>query len=146
MKSVDVEINLVPFISLLSVLICALLLSAVWIHVGSIDVKQAFGGQAAADAKKPVKLVLSGKDKHKYVLKIENAPKSKYASQSFTLNTSEKKVTKRLKTILKKLVDENIKVDHVVFSPIASSEYQGLIKLMDNFKEQGINNIGINPL
>ena len=49
-KSLDFEINLTPFIDLFSVLICFLLLTAVWIQIGSMDVKQAVGGQTADDA------------------------------------------------------------------------------------------------
>jgi len=52
-KSLDNEINLIAFISLLSVLICSLLLTAVWIQIGSLNIKQAVGGQARAGQKNP---------------------------------------------------------------------------------------------
>jgi len=43
------EIDLVAFISLLSVCICFLLLTTIWVQIGSMNVKQAIGGQAATD-------------------------------------------------------------------------------------------------
>ena len=48
-KHLDFELNLIPCIDLLSVCICFLLLTAVWLQVGSLSVKQAIGGQSAAD-------------------------------------------------------------------------------------------------
>ena len=51
-KSLDSELNLIAFISLLSVLICSLLLTAIWIQIGSMDVKQAVGGRQRERIKK----------------------------------------------------------------------------------------------
>ena len=39
-KSVDFELNLVPFIDLMSAMISFLLITAVWTQVAKIDVKQ----------------------------------------------------------------------------------------------------------
>jgi len=44
-KNVNVELNLVPFIDLLTCLICFLLMTAVWVEVGRISITQA--GQGA---------------------------------------------------------------------------------------------------
>jgi len=49
----DVEINLVPFIDLLSCLVCFLLISAVWTQVARIDVKPAPNLPAEADPEPP---------------------------------------------------------------------------------------------
>ena len=45
-RGLNPEVNLVPFIDLLSVCICFLLISAVWLNVGSLQVKQALGTAA----------------------------------------------------------------------------------------------------
>ncbi len=47
-KSLDAEVNLVPFIDLLSMCICFLLMTAIWVELNSIDVKQALGTQGLA--------------------------------------------------------------------------------------------------
>jgi biopolymer transport protein ExbD len=44
-KSLNVELNLVPFIDLLTCLICFLLMAAVWVQIGRISVTQS--GQGA---------------------------------------------------------------------------------------------------
>ena len=54
-KELDSELNLISFVSLLSVLICSLLLTAIWVHIGSMDVKQAVGGQGGAASTKEKK-------------------------------------------------------------------------------------------
>src|SRR6185503_16822504 len=55
-RSLDAEINLVPFIDLLSMCICFLLITAVWIQIGSVQVKQSRGTEAAAPAKEQLDL------------------------------------------------------------------------------------------
>jgi len=47
-KSLDAEINLVPFIDLLSMCICFLLMTAIWVELNSIDVKQSLGTEGLA--------------------------------------------------------------------------------------------------
>ena len=49
-KSLDAELNLVPFIDLLSMCICFLLMTAVWMEVGGVNVKQLVGTEAPASA------------------------------------------------------------------------------------------------
>lgn len=46
-RSLDAELNLTSFIDLLSVCVCFLLVSAVWIQVGSVEVKQQAGTEGA---------------------------------------------------------------------------------------------------
>jgi biopolymer transport protein ExbD len=49
-KSVDVEINLVPFIDMMSCLVAFLLITAVWTNLAKIDIKP---GGISSDADKP---------------------------------------------------------------------------------------------
>lgn len=46
-KSLDAELNLVPFIDLLSMCICFLLMTAVWMEVSGVNVKQLVGTEAS---------------------------------------------------------------------------------------------------
>lgn len=50
-KNLNVELNLVPFIDLLTCLICFLLMAAVWIQIGKISVTQS--GQGAPTEQTP---------------------------------------------------------------------------------------------
>lgn len=50
-RSYDAQVNLVPFIDLLSVLICFMLISAAWLQLAKLDANlPTTGGGAAADA------------------------------------------------------------------------------------------------
>ena len=44
-KNFDYQLDLTPFISLLSVCICFLLLTVAWFQVGALSVKQAIGAK-----------------------------------------------------------------------------------------------------
>lgn len=57
-KSLDADINLVPFIDLLSMCICFLLMTAVWIQVGSLQVKQSHGTDAAPSTKESLEMAV----------------------------------------------------------------------------------------
>lgn len=61
-KSVNVEFNLVPFIDLLTCLICFLLMAAVWIQIGKISVTQSGQGPSQdqnMDQKEQVNLTVA---------------------------------------------------------------------------------------
>jgi biopolymer transport protein TolR len=132
-KHLDFEINLIPCIDLLSVCICFLLLTAVWVSVGSMNVKQAIGGQSVAETeKKPVLWVAMGaggelnlkiQDSAKVPAKLANL---KVAGIDGQLNTA------NLRTALLK--------------PQANSAYEDIIGLMDQFKRKGLVDLGVVPL
>src|SRR3974377_1599655 len=57
-RSLDAEINLVPFIDLLSMCICFLLMTAVWMEIGALQVKQLTGNDARAASRDTYELDL----------------------------------------------------------------------------------------
>jgi biopolymer transport protein ExbD len=52
-KSVDVEMNLVPFIDMMSCLVAFLLITAAWVNLASIKTKPGGQGQTAPDVPPP---------------------------------------------------------------------------------------------
>src|SRR5262245_36431074 len=50
-RSLDAEVNLVSFIDLLSMCICFLLMTAVWVQIGAVQVKQTYGTEGADTSK-----------------------------------------------------------------------------------------------
>src|ERR1700679_3944049 len=52
-RKLNFELNLVPFIDVLSTCICFLLVTAVFINLGAFDVSQAVGSDAAQSKEKP---------------------------------------------------------------------------------------------
>jgi biopolymer transport protein ExbD len=51
-RNMNFDLNLVPFIDMLATCICFLLMTAVFINLGSVKVNQAVGTEKSADSKK----------------------------------------------------------------------------------------------
>lgn len=146
-KHLDFEVNLIPFIDLLSTCICFLLLTAVWIQIGSLDVKQAVGGQPASETvKKPTIWVHMG------------------AAGAVTIDVQDtQKVPAKLRKISLKGVDGKLDLANIeaavqemkslepelrtaLIQPNANSVYEDMIALMDHCKKQGLLDLGVSPL
>lgn len=143
----DFEVNLIPFIDLLSVCICFLLITAVWINIGSMNVKQAVGGQSAAETEKKPLL---------WVFMAENGDLTLDVRESSLIPASLKKLKiasvegKSDYESLKKTV-ESMKLSEpslatALIQPKAQSNYEDIIELMDQFKKVGLNDLGVVPL
>jgi biopolymer transport protein ExbD len=78
-KSLDAEINLVSFIDLLSMCICFLLMTAVWLEVGSLQVKQSHGTEGAASTSQSheVELTVDTPSSLQFVIKKSGRPVQK---------------------------------------------------------------------
>ncbi len=146
-KPVNTEVDLVAFISLLSVCICFLLLTTIWIQIGSMNVKQAIGGQAAEGKPKPEMWVVMDKaGELKFELRhvprkiSKNFGKSKIAGEEGRPNLIE------LKTFLAKLTGEYKELSMALIRPAEKTPFEDIIQLMDVFREQGIEDLGVTPL
>ena len=145
-KSLDFEVNLIPFIDLLSTCICFLLLTAVWVNIASMNVKQAVGGQAAdAGAKKPTMwvsmsqggdLTLDVKDAH-VPAKLEK----------FTIPGAQGHPNiELLGQAVAQLKLAAPTLNTALIQPTAASVYEDIIGLMDGFKKSGVTDLGVSPL
>jgi biopolymer transport protein TolR len=76
-KSLDAEINLVPFIDLLSMCISFLLLTVVWINIGAVQVKQSHGTEAAATTSKQYEMDISYLSPSSLEVKLKRGSASK---------------------------------------------------------------------
>ena len=146
-KSLDFEVNLIPFIDLLSVCICFLLITAVWLNVGSMDVKQAVGGQAQEDTKKSpvvwIRMTASGDldlDVQQSSLVPANLRKFRVAQQSKQMDLAG--LEKALANL--KLVDPSLNTG--LIQPTATTAYEEIIDVMDQLKKSGMNDLGVSPL
>jgi biopolymer transport protein ExbD len=82
-KSLDAEINLVPFIDLLSMCICFLLMTAIWVELSSIPIKQILGTEAAASTSQSLDLQVKVQQDKSLNVQLERDGK---VIQSMTLN------------------------------------------------------------
>lgn len=155
-KSLDAEINLVPFIDLLSMCICFLLMTAIWMEVGALQVKQMTGTEAA-ETKSSYEMDLRFFSPRKMELAIKNGNKP---NRTFSVegDTAEARLT-QLDTILKGLgpvfkLDPSVDIKaqmNRLFSVAkvttkAGVPYGELVSVMDILRNNGIVNLGVVPV
>jgi biopolymer transport protein ExbD len=145
-KHLDFELNLIPFIDLLSVSICFLLLTAVWLHVGALNVKQAVGGQAAGETEKKPTMWVSMGAGGEVTLDVRD---SRISAKQAKLKLPGKDGKLDLET-LHQTVDRLREVEPLLrtalIQPQAASVYEDIIDLMDQFKKSGLIDLGVSPL
>lgn len=146
-KELDFELNLIPFISLLSALICSLLLTATLISIGTVNVKHAIGGQSLAETQTvpTVWAQLDEKGALTFLLKdVEKVPiqlrKTRIEGIDGLMN--EVAVEKRLIEIRSAIPE----LRTILIQPRVDSIYEQIISLMDLCKKVGMVDLGIAPL
>ena len=146
-KDLDTQLNLISFISLLSGLTCMLLVTAVWIQVGSLNVKQAIGGQSGNNTAKEPALWATMLEKGSVLFYLEDAPKLKLTSNKTVIKGDngqlDKKEILNYLTLLKKELPQ---MNTALMKPSAESVYEDMIVLMDQIKSVGLLNLGVTPL
>jgi len=146
-RQMDSEIDLVAFISLLSVCICFLLLTVVWVQVGSLLVKQAVGGQAAEETKKEPALWTLIRPGGSLELRLENVPRKFARRFGRIIKGKDGKLDLNgLKEQVSQLKQQIPEINMALVKPQSKSVYGEVIELMDALKGEGFNNLGMAPL
>jgi biopolymer transport protein TolR len=141
------ELDLLPVISMMSVCICFLLLTAVWTQIGSVDIEQGLGQELSkptAEASASLWVTMK-KNTIEFSLKDSPGTASQLAERKFNVNgtainwnevdsqaASLKQALPTLKTAL--------------IMPDSNVSYGDVIRMMDRLKIRNISEIGIAPL
>ena len=145
-RELNSDLNLTPFIDLLSTLVCFLLISSVWVHVASMDLKQSHGTDSgAAKETAAVDVLLGTPGKATIVLKMGNKQLNK--TELKTASTKDL-VVELQKTILKYKnlpTLKNANIESVLVSPHVQITHGDMVVVLDGFRVNGITNIGIKP-
>jgi biopolymer transport protein ExbD len=146
-KHLDFELNLVPFIDLLSVCICFLLLTAVWLNVGTMNVKQAVGGQPAAETEKKAILWVFMGEKGELTLEAKDASRLPASLRKLTIAAVDGQInTEQFDNIMAQMKQSEPDLRTALIQPKAQTSYETIINLMDRFKKAGLNDLGVVPL
>jgi biopolymer transport protein TolR len=142
-KDLNFELNLLPVFDILSVCICFLLMSVVWVQVGALQVTQAVGGQSAAETKNPPAVWIT----------LNNSNDIEFTMKDSSKVISEKKIKAEANQINWNVVNAAISnvaqaglVKVALIMPSGRSNYADMIRLMDEFKRVGIKDVGLSPL
>lgn len=142
-RGLNFDLNLVPFIDILSTCICFLLITAVFLQLGTLNVKQALGDGAAANSDKAPALWLQLQGNGDIVFSVKNVS----GQREFTISGQGQQanwpeVTRTLESVAQKYPELKV----ALIMPHAQSRYADLIHLMDEVKKGAIEQVGISPL
>lgn len=145
-KNMNFELNLVPFIDVLSTCICFLLVTAVFINLGAFHVSQAVGSEKMQSKDKPkgsVTASLGGRGEIRFEVKDVKGMKNSLV----TITGEQGKLNfARTEEWIKSFSSHYKDVKTVLIMPNPHSKYDDLIQLMAQFKQSSMDQIGIAPL
>lgn len=147
-KSMNFELNLVPFIDVLSTCICFLLVTAVFINLGSFHVNQAVGNQKVEKAEKPKgSITVNIGDLGDVRFEVKDVRAQRGAPLNILIHNDAGKINfARTQDWIKSFASHYADVKTVLIMPSAKSKYNDLVQLMAQFKESSLDQIGIAPL
>jgi biopolymer transport protein TolR len=142
-KSLDAEINLVSFIDLLSMCICFLLMTAVWLEVGSLQVKQSHGTDAAPSPAQSQELTL----------KVVSATQAELILKKGGKPVQKASIKADSATALAKQLDQNVggwirggaAISAAMIETTSAVTYGDLVQVMDSLRRNQVVNLGVVP-
>ena len=147
-KGLNFELNLVPFIDVLSTCICFLLVTAVFINLGSFNVNQAVGSEKAKpDDKNKGSIMVSLGPQGDIRFEVKDVKGLRGTPALTTIPGSSGQVNfQRTAEWIASFAAQNADVKTVLLMPNPTSKYDDLIQLMAQFKKSALDQIGIAPL
>ncbi|MFN7905527.1 MAG: ExbD/TolR family protein [Pseudobdellovibrionaceae bacterium] len=140
-KNLNVELNLMPVFDVLSVCICFLLMTVVWVQVAGLQTSQAIG-DGATEAIQHSSVWLSINENNDLEVSLRNAENIR----SITVIENEKGLInwKSAETKLKTLSPTEYK--NAIILPSKNTKYENVIHFMDLVKQSGIKDVGVSPI
>lgn len=144
-KELNTEINVLPILNVMSIMICFLLLTAVWVQLGSLDVKQAIGDNSTSGSKNPPSLwaTINADNSVEISLRdIEQKMELEYMVRASRAGIDWTTLESRLQS-LKQQIPE---LKTAIIRPEGKSNYGDVIRMMDQMKRTEITDVGLSPL
>jgi len=150
-RSLDAEVNLVPFIDLLSMCICFLLMTAVWIQIGALPVKQSHGTDAAPSATPfDLDVKLSGPGAFSVTIKKGGRAVKTATVKEPTVDAALSRLDGTLGAFLAQVVGGTAEqaaaaISSAMLTPSTNVPYGDMVAVMDVLRKHRIVNLGVNP-
>ncbi len=140
-RQLNFELNLIPFIDVLSACICFLLMTTVFLHVGTVDVEQAIGETSGSkqSSDKPAHIYLG--DNGELQLMIDDASISK----KIRPNSSGGIDVAQFKHYLSKMNLEPHRNRPFIVVPSPKANYETVIQVVAALKGNALKQVGIAP-
>ena len=133
-KELNADLNLTPFIDLLSTCVCFLLITAVWIEIGSVEIKK-ISYDLDLVYFNPTKISLNLKKNGKKIRTYKVSTDSEDKFQNSLSSTIAQKILKIKKG--------SIDIASATITPRSSVNYGHLMKTLDTLRSHNIINIGV---
>lgn len=144
-KDLNFEINILPILDILSVLICFLLLTAVWVQIGTLDTRQAIGDNSTAGAENPPSLWITVDTQGAVQLSMRDLPNKKTYEEQ--IRSSDRGVNwEVLEAKIQALKQQWPDLKTGVVRPEAQASYGDVIRIMDQLKKFQFEGVGLSPL
>ncbi|MBC7538375.1 MAG: biopolymer transporter ExbD [Bacteriovorax sp.] len=146
-KELEFELNLTSFIDLLSTCTCFLLISAVWVQIGTVEIKQSHGTEAAATKKNSFDLDLVFKNPEELRLNLKKDGKQ-VKSIEVKSDTNAGMLIKLNEAIGSQIYSKDSKAKKIeiavaTVTPKSTVNYGQLISALDVLRKNQIVNIGV---
>ncbi len=148
-KQMNFELNLIPFIDVLSTCICFLLVTAVFINLGSFHVSQAVGSEKTKqeDKRDPGSLTVSFGGQGDVRFELKGVKGASRAQSVVTIKGNKGRVDfARSGEVIASIASRHSALKTVLLMPSPQSKYDDLIHMMAQFKKSQMDQIGIAPL
>ena len=145
-KDFDYQLDLTPFISLLSVCICFLLLTVAWFQVGALSVKQVMGADSSeAHKQDKTSLWIYMKAQNKLEVRLKSGKKD--ISRKFINSTGKEKLNfKEFKKYILNLKKQRTLLNEAFIFPEEQAVYDDIVKIMDGLRQAGVFSLGLSPI
>lgn len=146
-KNMNFELNLVPFIDVLSTCICFLLVTAVFINLGSFHVSQAVGSEKQDKAQSSGSITVSMGGQGDVRFEVKDVKGFTGDLNMVTVRGNGGKINfAKTEEWIKSFSSRFTNVKTVLLMPNPASKYDDMIQLMAQFKASQLDQIGIAPL
>ncbi|MCB0341229.1 MAG: biopolymer transporter ExbD [Bdellovibrionales bacterium] len=134
-------------ISLLAVLICMLLLTTVWVNIGTLDIAQAFGGQTQVERSLQPTLWIEIRESGRVSLRLKDVAKANQSLRQKNFRGVDgqpnwNSISQHIANVTRRITG----LKTALILPSANTEYDSVIHLIDQLKATGITDVGIAPL
>lgn len=139
-KELNFELNLLPVIAVLAVCICFLLSTAVWMMIGSVELKQASGSVGILSDRTPLVVVSLSETK------VEVQLKNTMSNHLVSWNASDGSTADNLVRDIKGLKSRTKDLNAAIVLSSKTVPYQKIVSTLELLKSQGFTQVGLSSL
>lgn len=145
-KELNFELDLLPVISMMSVCICFLLLTAVWTHIGSLNVQQGLGQESSRQDQTQPSLWVTMRASGEIEFSLKDALQAPASMRDRKFQGGARADWSSIDLFAQEIKGAVPSLKTALIMPDAKVSYGTVIKMMDRLKLREISEVGIAPL